>query len=742
MAVTATYDSRALTIAFDDTPRLVADDLTITAWGERHRLAAGGLAVEASQTSLSHDEVGAYESWRLPCTTRSLRNPVAVHLCARLYDLSPVVMLELQPQLSHPVLGTEECASFRIRELPGVTEAVLIRQRVDEFGREGVGSWWAQAAFMPDPCTAPLLDWGLFAVWRYADGQCAALVPMRAGGAVARLRVDEGGLSIVASGWCGKHVYARLPLAVIALDETPAAAIDRAMAAACGLCEWSFRLRDDKPYPPLFEYLGYSTWGGLGKQLDLARAEAAVGDLKSAGVPVRWACLDEGWQDVNAAGQLRSFEASPAAFPEGLQAAVRRLQGAGGLRHVGAWATLQGAWAGLDPQGGPAADTGRTYHGLDGALVPAPGWQGDGFWEDWFRELRAAGIDLLRLDNQGSGRNLYLGRLAIDDGVGESLAAAERAAAAAGLSLTASMSLHPECLYHYRETNVVRVSADIAPSDRRAARQHLLHSLHVGAWVSRIAWPDFDGFATTHPAAEAFSVMAALLGGPIYFCDRPGKHVAAVAQRLCLRDGRLLQPAAPAEPLRWFQDPARPGEVLLATAPAGTVPRVAADAPRRVKPEAVFLGAFNVAADGQPARCEVSLAELGFAAGGRYAVSSWRRQAAWSLDGSGTLAIELGELEAELLTIVPVRDGRAMLGLRDKLLGVTGCTIDADGLIGLPEPGVAVLYDETGAVPESLDRQPYRVIDRGEPRAREARRDGGWWWLGADATVLRMDYPR
>ncbi len=744
MAVTASIQDRTLTFCVDDTPRLVVDDLTITAWGERHRLAAGGLAVEPSQSAQSDDEVGAHEAWRLPCTTRSLRNPVTTHLCARLYDLEPVLLLELQPQFSHPVFGTEECASLRIGALPGVTEGVIIRQRVDEYGREGVGAWWAQAAFVADPTDAPLMDWGLFCAWRYADGRCGALVPMRAGGAVARLRVDEGGLSIVASGWCGKHVYPRLPLAVIAIDETPGGAIDRAMAAACGLCEWSFRLREDKPYPPLFEYLGYSTWGGLGRQFSLETAEAALTDLKQAGIPVRWLSLDEGWQDVNAAGQLAGLDASPSAFPGGLQAAVRRLQGSGGLRHVGVWGTLQGAWGGLDPHAAIAVDSARTYHGLDGALVPAPGWQGDGFWQDWCDHLRTAGVDLLRLDNQGSGRNLYLGRLAIDDGVGDSIAAAERAAVAAGLSLAASMSLHPECLYHYHDTNVVRVSADIAPSDRRAAKQHLLHSLQVGAWVARLAWPDFDGFSTTHPAAAAFSIMAALLGGPVYLTDRPGRHDAGLAQRLCLRDGRLLQPARPAEPLpsRHFRDPSQPGELLLAMTAAGSIPRVAADAARRARPEALLLGAFNVAADGGPARAEVSLAELGLSRTGRYVVGSARQGTAWCADGTASLTLELGELEAELLTIVPVREGRALLGLRDKLLGVTGCTIDVDGMLGLPEPGVAVLYDETGCVPESLDRQPYRVIDAGEPGLREARREAAWWWLGADATVLRMDWPR
>ena len=108
------------------------------------------------------------------------------------------------------------------------------------------------------------------------------------------------------------------------------------------------------------------------------------------------------------------------------------------------------------------------------------------------------------------------------------------------------MSHHLECLYHYANTNAVRVAADIVPDDRRAAKLHLTHSVHVGHWLAEIAWPDGDAFPSTHVAARAFAVVAALSGGPLCLADAPGAHDLDLIGRLHLADGRLLQPEKPA----------------------------------------------------------------------------------------------------------------------------------------------------------------------------------------------------
>lgn len=743
MAVSFIATDRGFELAEDQVPRLILDDLTFTAWGERHRLAADGLVAAAASDALSHDEVGPHVVWSFPCTTRSVRNAVTFQLAARCYDLEPVVALEVLPAFGQPVFGTEECASLRVGALPGCAAAVYVHQRVNEYGRDAVGAWWAQALPLPDPTRGHAWDWGLGTAWRAADGRCGVLLPLRGGGAVARLRGDDPGLSIVASGWCGQHAYPRLPLALVAFDDTPAAALDRAWRAAAGLCEWSFRLRDDKiPVEP-FEGLGYATWGGLRRDLDENRVVEAVCDLRDQGVPVRWALLDEGWQQLDSAGRLSSHDADFERFPSGLMAAVQRLQGEAGLRHVGAWLTLQGAWGGLDPDAPLAAGEGSTWSAVDGTTVPAPDQGGLTWWREACRHLRDAGLDFLKIDNQGSARNLYLGRRPLDDALGASLRNVEQAAQEAGLDLLAGMSCQPECYYHHRYTAVCRVSADLAPRDRRAAKLHLAHSVGVGAWLSRLAWPDLDAFPSTHPAARACAVMAALSGGPVYVCDRVGRHDLDLLGRLHLADGRLLLPQVPAEPpaSRFFRDPLAPGELLVVAAPAGRVPR--RDPPaglneERPRPAATLVGLANVTLDGGTVTCDLRLRELGLGAAA-YAVATHFGQACWIATPDDPLGLELAELEAEVVTVTPLDAGRAVVGLRDKLLGACGCVWEPDDLISLPEPGLVMLCDETGKWPVSTGGVPYVAVSGDRAlSAGEAWRSGPWVLANATSTVFRM----
>ncbi|MBI2301983.1 MAG: hypothetical protein HYU66_24025 [Armatimonadetes bacterium] len=747
MAIDLTLTARGFDLSLDGTVRLSLDDLWLTAWGEMLRLAAGGLMRTDLERAGGNDEVGVHDVVSCRCTSRSLRHPVQYRLTARTYVHEPTVLLEILPSLGQPVFGTEEAAGVRVGALPGCEQAVYYHQRVSEYGRDAVGCWWAQALPLADPTRDNLWDFGLASVWRYADGLCAALLPMRGGGAVARLRGSECGLEVVSSGWCGRHVYPRLPLFLLAFGHAPADAVDRAVGAAAKLCEWSFRVRGEKHFPEIFEHLGYATWGGLGRTLTAEKVVEALQALHDREVPVRWAVLDEGWQQVDNGQRLQGHGADPTRFPAGLEAAVQTLRGEGRLRHVGLWATLQGGWGGVDPSSPLARSHPNQFAiGVDGTTVPSHEPGGQGFWEDWFAHLGRAGIDVVKVDNQGSARNLYLGREPLDEAVGGSLRNLQHAADAAGMALVGSMSLHTECLLNYRSTNVVRVSGDIVPEDRTAAKLHLVHSVMVGAWVSAIAWPDHDGFPSTHPAARAFALFAALSGGPVYVCDRPGEHDPDLLRSLCLRNGTLLHPAEPARPpaSRWFDNPLADDTPLVAVTKAARVPRrePVADVRDRWDAQypATFVGLANVSLNGFRLLARVNLAELSLPAAGAYAVSCHFTGERRVLRPDEAIEVTLGELEAELVTVMPIRDGRAMLGLRDKLLGACGCLWDDDDVLSLPEMGTVLLYDEREAVPMSIDREPYAVHDgECDLAPGEAWREGAWLMVNAGAPVVRME---
>lgn len=733
-------------LEFDGLRRLIVDDLGLTAWGERHGLLADGLEPRGFERETGHDEIGLHERLTWHFTTRSVRNPVGLRLVARCYEGEPTALLELVPSVCQPVFGTEEAGSARVAAV-GAHEGVLIHQRVNEYGRDATGSWWSQALLLPDPTRGHRWDWGLFAAWRAADGTCVALAPMRAGGAVARLRGEADGLSLVASGGCGRHVYPRLPLGVVSVGATPAEAIARVLTAACKLGEWSFRLRAEKTFPELFETLGYATWPAFGRELTEAAVDEALRSLRDAGLPVRWLCLDEGWQETNAAQQLTGFDAARARFPNGLAAAVNRLRVAGGLRHVGAWLTLQGAWGGVAPDGPLGTrQRERLINAADGSRVPGARPSDQSFWDDWFSHLSTAGLDFVKVDNQGSLRTLFLGQQALDDAADGVLGNLETAADASGLHLVAGMAHHTECLHHFRSTNVARVAADIAPADPRAAKLHIVHAVQVTAWLRQIAWPDFDGFPSRHPAARAFAVAASMLAGPVYLTDAAGQHDADLIRRLCLADGRLLLPADPATvpPGYFFRDPLVDGVPLVLTARAAMLPRRRAEdtvAASRVTP-VTFVAALNCGLGGAPLECAVPLAALGLPTAERYAVLTHFAGTWGELPADGALALDLPELGAEVYAIAPLHGRPVALGLPGKLLGANGCAVDDDGLVSLPEPALVLVHDEEQRVAEAIDYLRYTLVE-GDRRLDpgEARRRGPWLEVSARSTIFRLSRP-
>lgn len=730
----------------DDQPRALFDDLSLTVWGEELRLKAGGLQRHTESTSESHDEVGRHVLVSFPFTTNSLRHPSQFRLNARCYQDEPLVLLELQPSVSQPVFGTETCARLRLASLPGCRRAVYLHQRVDEYGRDAVGCWWAQARFLADPTRDNLWDFGLCCCWQAADDQYAVLLPTRAGGAVSRLKGTENGLELVASGWCGTHAYPRLPLGILAFGAAPGEAIDQALRAASRLGEWSFSLRDEKVYPQLSEYLGYATWGSLGQHLRVSRVVEGLNSLRAEGVPLHWVMLGEGWQRVNGYQQLRGYDADSIGFPGGLHDALVRLRGEGGVSEVGLWCTLQGAWAGLDPSASFVCDhPARFEQGTDGTTIPSTTESGRAFWDDAIAYWREAGVDLLQVDNQGSTRNLYLGRQPLDEAMRGALGNLEQAADAAGMYLSASMSLHPECLYHYGSTNLVRVTPEVV-DDLEATKKHLANSVQVGAWVSRIAWPDYDAFPSTHPAARALAVFTALSGGPVCLCDRIGEHDANLARRLCLDDALLLQPAAPAEPpaSRWFNDPLADGNPLVARALAGRVPRRESPAdiadPWDTAVPPVLVGVANVTLSGAALTATLSLAELDLPPAEAYAVATHFTGRHELLAPDETFELELAELDADVVTIAPVRHGAAVLGLTDKLLGASGCLWEENQVIGLPAPGRVLVYDALERTPTGMDGQQYRPVEQDrEPGPGEYRREGVWVTIHTLSTVVRMN---
>ncbi len=428
------------------------------------------------------------------------------------------------------------------------------------------------------------------------------------------------------SGQRGFHVL--LPVAsgyVYGCGSDPYETLGRAARAA--LVEG--KLRTEKPYPEPLRYLGWCSWNAFYDRVDREKVLAAARALRSAGIPARFILIDDGWMTVSG----KKLAGLDAKFPGGLASLTRELKGPLGYRYVGVWHTLQGYWDGTVPGLTPGLVTNNQL------TFPDP--RGTEFYARWAAFFRGAGVDFVKVDNQA-------GEARFTDGlmpVAEAGAGAQRALQAAyHNSILNCMEMTPENVYNFSQSNVARSSDDYLPGQN--GPRHVFQNAYNAVWLSQFATPDYDMFASGLPDGAYQAVARALSGGPIYCADGPGKASAEVLNRLCYRDGRLLQPDAPG----------RVAEDLLLVDPTTSPVGLELEAPvERQGYRALLVGCFNV----QSAPVRGAVGEQGSAC--------YLWQAGKAVSGVTSVSLPRGGWE--MAYVVPLQRGVALFGALDKYLG-------------------------------------------------------------------------
>ena len=153
---------------------------------------------------------------------------------------------------------------------------------------------------------------------------------------------------------------------VWAEGENPALLIRSCVEAALKLLGSDTLLREDRPYPEIFEYLGWCTWDSMQIRVNEDGIKEKCAEFKSKNIPVKWAILDDMWAEIRDfygktygsfnemvrlmhSSRLYSFDADPYRFPHGLKHTVDHIHSCG--MEVGIWFPVKGYWAGLDPEG-------------------------------------------------------------------------------------------------------------------------------------------------------------------------------------------------------------------------------------------------------------------------------------------------------------------------------------------------------------------------------------------------------
>ena len=536
-----------------------------------------------------------------------------------------------------------------------------------------------------------------------------ALLPLAAGGAAgwsrgANLAISAGGIATALQSFAPWSVRLA-PIAVVARGESPYAVVAESYADGLAAMSNPGRRRIDKPYPEPFTRIGFCTWNAFYENQTATNLVAAAEAFKEADFPLGFFIIDAGWQDYSGESiffqKLRSFSPDRKKLPDGLKGVVDAIKSASGARWVGAWHALQGVPGGIDP----ASDLARSqaaslWTGTGGTLLPDPtSDRGRGFYEALYQGLRAAGIDMVKVDFQNWLEPSLRGRVPIFKGMQQTIYNFHAAAKAAfGDRVINCMSMGADALFNLRDTNVVRNSLDyLLPAGPVGHRRHVMNNLFNSLAVQQVAYPDFDMFEAYGDFAAYHSVLRALSGGPVYFTGDVKKQDWGLLRRLILSDGTVLRTDLPAVPTR---------DALFVD--AGTVP-VPLKGFTRVG-ETGLVGAFNVLEGGAPVSGQLRASDVDGLAGERFAVFEYFSRRLRVVTRDEALPVQLAPNQAELYWIVPVVKGRALFGLLDKYVAPrTVVSQEDDGQT------LKITVAEGGRLGVYVERAPRAVTVDGTP---------------------------
>lgn len=511
-----------------------------------------------------------------------------------------------------------------------------------------------------------------------SDGRLVLLAPLALDLMRFAVRGDAEGLLLTgttADPWTQTDTA---PACLVAVGDCPFA-LWRKAAAALAVASPQVGLARNVLQPQAADWLGWCTWDAFYQEVDQARVVSGLESFRRIGVQPRWMILDDGWLTVTTAptGERRLSDFAPDAskFPDGLASLIEATKKDFGLREFWVWHAFVGYWGGADARLGfriheqlRRSDAAIASNPPDNADWMETAW-GDvagmvdpedvaAFYNAFHASLAAAGVDGVKVDNQASIESTTHrigGRIQV--------MRAYRAGLEASVArhfhgnLINCMSCSNDMLYASRAPNFTRTSTDFWPKKPESHGLHLYTNAQVGGWFGEFIHADWDMFQTSNAAGWFHAAGRAVSGGPVYVCDKPNDHDAALLGALTLADGSVPRCLDRGRPSRdcLFHDPTRDA-VLLKVVNRNRCGSVIG----------VFNCRYNQAGN---IAGSVSPSDHPDTAAGSYVVWQHLRGCAVVVDRDERLPLSLAATEWEIATIAPLQAGLALIGLEGKLNG-------------------------------------------------------------------------
>ncbi|MDZ8117478.1 Sip1-related alpha-galactosidase [Pontiella agarivorans] len=425
------------------------------------------------------------------------------------------------------------------------------------------GEWWPYGGnrVCGEVLSRDSEEGGLFSILELNDGSFLAVLPLCGDQAWAWFAPDDGELKLKLGTKGTATVSGNLPVVAWSRSASPYEAASEVwkLAAETKPIRDHMKLRGQKPYPEMFNYLGWCSWEEFKKEIRSDLLVNVFQALEENELPIRYMLVDDGHFSAQTLLPKRDT------FPEGY-APLTALRNDRGISWVGMWHALLGEAKGLEPGNPPAlSDAMMTLR--NGKAVPKPDARSIRmFMEYLFSSSEKDDIDFIKVDFCGTLLPFIAGtetQKAASDFPETNEQAIGNPSAMAALYSRIYQSVAEErfdgvlnCNWHvphfiFNSGNSVvgRCGPDYKLTVERA-RRSVFTNFSTIPWLGQVAWGDHDMFHSSDKlAARMMAVSKALSGGPAYLSDAPDRLVPEVVWPLCYSDGRLLRPLAPGAPL-------------------------------------------------------------------------------------------------------------------------------------------------------------------------------------------------
>lgn len=557
------------------------------------------------------------------------------------------------------------------------------------------------------------------AYWHYDDGTYGVALPLGGGGFRTTLGAVDGHMATVCRARGPGRPTRPMPQVAIGFGHDLYATMTAVFTDAMTALGTPENLRAHKHLPEALTYLGWNTWNAsnLGHDLAADWVLAQVDTIQKAGAPVRTVVLDDGYFQQRDS-RLQSQAPDKIKFPNGFKPVVDALTTTHGMKHVGVWHAFDAYWNGIDPD----SDLGR-QHAADlftwtqspsptdpsGTLVTYSFLKPeaailDPYFDAYYAGLKAAGLSLVKVDNQLVAERMARDNFPVWD-LAKTLHGAINKAAGKYFdnALINCMDMTNDAFLNFGTTAVARSVEDYFPYKATEgydlqegnAAAHVLQAMYNALYFGEMVFPDFDMFESTNPNAALHAAVRAANCAPIYITDKAGQHDVALLKSLVDAEGVTLRADTPLRPTADCLFQIQAPVLFKASSQVG---------------DGALLLLANLA-DADQVSGHYALSDITGLPAGDYVVYSPATGTAQRRGLAGDTSYVVSQrFGHELLRIAPVRQGVAVLGLKDKLNGLASVAdiTRTHGAVSLTarDEGTLLVWSETAPKTVMVDGQP------------------------------------